>query len=96
MSGQATTLPAVIVAIALFSSSLLSTPAYAGTQCKATSVSATTSNSGLLGAAWSKSVKSTYGAAWSNFNWAKDKNYSSLNLIFLTYYTVTARPCRKS
>jgi hypothetical protein len=69
--------------------------ASAATQCKSTPVEA----SGALTedqaiAAWTATVKQTYGVEWSNFNLAKNPKFSEQNLALANMFFVTAAPCR--
>lgn len=69
--------------------------ASAGTQCQSalvTGLGAGTDDAAI--AAWSAQAKQTYGAAWSNFNLAKDPKYSDQNLGLAVMHIVTAYPCR--
>jgi hypothetical protein len=69
--------------------------ASAATQCQSalvTGLGAGTDDAAI--AEWTAQAKQTYGAAWSNFNLAKDPKYSQQNLALAIMHIVTAYPCR--
>jgi hypothetical protein len=86
----------VAIAATLVGVSLLSAPANAGTKCKSSVVSMGASNEDQLNSAWSSKVKHQYGAAWSNLNIAKDKQYTGQNQGLFTFVFLTAFPCKRT
>ena len=85
----------LIAAAALGCASLSLAPAVAGTKCKVKAVSIGAISQDQAISAWSNKVKNSYGAAWSNYSLARDKNWSEKQLGVATMYFVTAVPCRR-
>jgi hypothetical protein len=81
--------------LAAVAAMLFPAEASAATQCQtaqATTAAATTEDAAI--AAWSASARQTYGAAWSNFNLAKDPKITEANLALANEFFVTAYACR--
>ena len=85
-----------IAAIALAGALGFAAPAAANTLtlCKPTASTASGAGRGLAVATWHKVVDATYGAAWSNFEIAVNKQFSTSKLGALTLTVVSANPCR--
>ncbi|MEJ0098198.1 MAG: hypothetical protein WDM84_10235 [Bauldia sp.] len=70
-------------------------PAYAKTACKATVTSAPfqLSQAGAT-RSWETIVRGAYGADWADVKRARNKSYSQQPGPAMTFYYLSARPCR--